>query len=719
MRPLRLPSMAAGSLRTASNSHRNGTAQQEFAPTPQKPRASNQTPRQSQIWPKHASFDLSTHHISKPGLPGGTAPKSFRLPATPNQKKEKKGTDVSTMALKARRGGAIPKQVAKSSHAAPGGGPSTTMVQGASILIILQLLSRLITFVANQLLVRYLTAPLLGLSTQLEVYYLSVLFFARESLRVAIQRQGSISDGGSGVKAPPPPPPEDEAASKETAMEKITAKKTTTTTTPMDPVECQALINLGYVSIALGTVTSLALGCMYLAYANPATRATPYMALSLQVYGLAAMVELLSEPCFVLLQSAMLLRTRAAAESVGACARCLVVFVVAAHAARRGRDVGVMPWALGQLAYGAALVLVYVSSGWRIGARVGYSLLPRRIQQQHTDTSFFLARFYQPTIRLAGSMMAQSLVKHLLTQGDTFLISLLASPAVQGSYALANNYGGLLARLLFQPLEESTRTYFSKLLVKPEKTPSAVREANKSLHTLLRLYLLLSGFVVSIGPFAAPPVLRFIVGRRWDGSGAGDVLAMYCLYVPFLAVNGLTEAFVASVATEAEVHRQSVWMGFFSAMFAGSAYLFMGVLGLGAQGLVYANIVNMFCRILWSLLFIKRYFTRYNDNFSVRKIIPDETIAVSVSTFAGLYQTGIVKDIDKTPITAIIMIGSSGVVLLLLILFMEKDFLLQCVDSLGEPPKEGDKEGSKEVSKNISEDSSKDGAKDSNKSSKK
>ncbi|KAJ4159206.1 uncharacterized protein LMH87_008114 [Akanthomyces muscarius] len=624
------------------------------------------------------------------------------------------------MAQKGRKGGATPKQ-AKSpkgaAAAAAAGGPSTTMVQGASILIILQLISRLITFIANQLLVRYLTAPLLGLSTQLEVYYLSVLFFARESLRVAIQRQGSIGDG---VKAPPPstegdgdaaavPAAPSEKAKAGGGKDKPEAKKGS-----MDPVESQALINLGYLSIALGTVTSLGLGWMYLAYANPSTLETPYMTLSLQVYGLAAMVELLSEPCFVLLQSVMLLRTRAAAESIATCVRCLVVFSTAVNAARRGIEVGVMPWALGQLAYGSALVLVYVSSGWRIGSLVGYSLLPRRIENANPG-AFILARFYRPTIRLAGSMMTQSVVKHMLTQGDTFLISLLASPVVQGSYALANNYGGLLARLLFQPIEESTRSYFSKLLVKPEKTPSAVREASKSLHTLLRLYLLLSGFVVSIGPFAAPPLLRIIVGSRWDGSGAGDVLAIYCLYVPFLAINGLTESFVASVATEAEVHRQSVWMGFFSAMFAGSAYIFMGVLGFGAQGLVYANIVNMFCRIIWSLLFIKRYFTRYNENFSVRKLIPDETIAVSVSTFAGLYQTGIAKEIDETPITAAIMISSSGVVLLILILFMEKDFLVECVDSLGEPPTEEDKEVSKEDSK----ESSKEFAKASKKSSKK
>ncbi|KAL1845230.1 hypothetical protein VTK73DRAFT_835 [Phialemonium thermophilum] len=67
-------------------------------------------------------------------------------------------------------------------------------VRGASLLILLQVASRAVTFVANQLLLRFLTARTLGVSAQLEAYYLTVLFFARESLRVAIQRQAGDAD---------------------------------------------------------------------------------------------------------------------------------------------------------------------------------------------------------------------------------------------------------------------------------------------------------------------------------------------------------------------------------------------------------------------------------------------------------------------------------------------------------------------------------------------
>src|SRR5271155_2596960 len=61
----------------------------------------------------------------------------------------------------------------------------STSAGGATLLIGLQVGSRALTFIVNQILLRYLSPEILGISTQLEVYSISVLFFARESLRVA------------------------------------------------------------------------------------------------------------------------------------------------------------------------------------------------------------------------------------------------------------------------------------------------------------------------------------------------------------------------------------------------------------------------------------------------------------------------------------------------------------------------------------------------------
>ncbi|KAF3071429.1 Oligosaccharide translocation protein RFT1 [Trichoderma lentiforme] len=541
-----------------------------------------------------------------------------------------------------------------------------SVIKGASLLIILQVASRLITFIANQLLLRFLTAPLLALSTQLEVYYLSILFFARESLRVAIQRQGIAGAANT----------EDGAQTDNAAA---VARR-----------EGQAVVNLGYLAVGLGSVVSVTLGWMYLASASATTLQTPWLVESLWLYGIAAMVELLSEPCFVLMHTRLQFGTRATAESVATFLRCIVVFGSAVWASQKGLDIGVLPFALGQLSYGASLLLVYFASGYRLATSTGFSLFPKRLNSSKSVV-FVLSYFYKPTVSLAGSMMAQSFVKHLLTQGDTFLISLFSTPEVQGVYALANNYGSLLARLLFQPVEESSRSYFSRLLSSPSSSnngeassqpSSSIGEAKRNLHTILRLYILLSSIIVSIGPFAAPALLSIVVGSRWAGSGAGQVLGTYCFYIPFMGLNGITEVFVASVATEAQVHRQSFWMGIFSAVFAASAFLLMSVFPLGAQGLVYANSINMLCRIIWSGAFIVSFFKSHGLEFAPTSLFPTTTIVASLSTLGLLRFLNVQDDGEERPFATLIKIAGSAIPLLLLIVFLERKFLLECFQSI-------------------------------------
>nr|UWK20174.1 oligosaccharidyl-lipid flippase [Trichoderma rhododendri] len=540
---------------------------------------------------------------------------------------------------------------------------SPSVMKGASLLIVLQLASRLITFIANQLLLRFLTAPLLGLSTQLEVYYLSILFFARESLRVAIQRQGIAAT----LNTKGDDDDEDEEARR----------------------EGQAVVNLGYLAVGMGSIVSVGLGWMYLASASVATLQTPWLVESLWLYGVAAMVELMSEPCFVLMQTRLQFGTRAAAESIATFLRCIVVFSCAVWASQSSLDIGVLPFALGQLSYGVSLLLVYLFSGYRLASTTGFSLLPKRLISSK-DVVFLFSYFYKPTVSLASSMMAQSVVKHLLTQGDTFLISLFSNPEVQGVYALANNYGSLFARLLFQPVEESSRSYFSRLLSSPSATngqsssqpSSPIKEAKRNLHTILRLYILLSAIIVSIGPFAAPPLLSIVAGRRWTGSGAGQVLGTYCFYIPFMGLNGITESFVASVASETQVHRQSFWMGIFSAIFAASAFLFMRVLPLGAEGLVYANSINMLCRIAWSGSFIADYFKSHGLDFAPASLFPGTTIAVSLSTLGLLRWLNVQDDSQERPFATLVKIAGSAIPLLLFIVFLERKFLLECLQSI-------------------------------------
>ena len=217
----------------------------------------------------------------------------------------------------------------------------------------------------------------------------------------------------------------------------------------------------------------------------------------------------------------------------------------------------------------------------------------------------------------------QNSFKYVLTQGDGLLIAALATLGDQGTYALASNYGGLVARMLFQPIEETSRNLFAKICAPEGKsdkpTKKAVAQARVLLADILKLYSLISVVAISVGPRAAPLLLRVVAGSRWADGDAGRVLATYCYYIPLLAVNGVTEAFVAAVASTKELHAQSVAMGVFFVGFAGAAYVLLHVLQLGAQGLVYSNCVNMALRIVFNVGFIKSYFKQQGEVSSVSK----------------------------------------------------------------------------------------------------
>lgn len=242
-----------------------------------------------------------------------------------------------------------------------------------------------------------------------------------------------------------------------------------------------------------------------------------------------------------------------------------------------------------------------------------------------------MSLFHRPLLSLAMSMSVQSGFKYLLTQGDSLLIATLTSLSEQGAYALASNYGGLLARMLFQPIEEASRNLFAKLCVVTDENAAkkpAVKtskddrisrdiaadislrsDAILTLTRILHVYSLLSLFSTTLGPHLAPLILPFIAGKHWSSTDAGKVLGAYAYYIPLMAINGVTEAFVSAVANKSQLATQSIAMAAISlAGFALPAYLLVNTYGLGAKGIVFANCVNMALRIVFNVRFIRRFF---------------------------------------------------------------------------------------------------------------
>lgn len=453
-------------------------------------------------------------------------------------------------------------------------------------LIVIQVVSRGLTFVGNQALLRYVQPRHLGLAVQLEALSISILYTSRESLRVALQR--------TPVRHP---------------------NKSTSNATARSS---QTSVNVAWLVVVLGLALDVAFTKSYNLTANQELLESQDFLMAFRLYNVATVLELLSEPCFVIIQQHSLFKNRARAETSAAIVKCISSCIGAVVMNMKGMPMSVLPFAIGQVSYGLTLLLIYVWSVREVRASHNFSLLPSKVGN---SPEIIFERFPRPLLALAGAFYGQSVFKWLLTQGDTLVLSVFAGLEAQGIFALASNYGGLASRLLFQPIEESSRTYFGALLTtvqksqvaapkSPRMSPEIVQkraEALEYLSRMLRAYMIVitipcCTLLTQIFPIIIQGLLGS--GSAWKSTQTAGLLSAYSYYIPCLAINGILDAFVTSVATEAELGVQSLMMVGVTMIYLSAAYFGMTVLGYGAVGLVYANILNMLLRIIFSVWFI-------------------------------------------------------------------------------------------------------------------
>lgn len=464
----------------------------------------------------------------------------------------------------------------------------------ALYLIVTQVASRGLTFIGNQLLLQYLSPGHLGLAVQLETLSTSILYTARESLRVALQRRPQPARTRDGS---------------------------------LSSAHLQSCINVAYLVIPLGTLLALVSGSWYFRKVGPEVYQSQDFELAFGLYVLATVLELCSEPFFVVALQFELVGVRARAETTASIARCLAACGTALVMVKQSKSMSVLPYAAGQVCYAVCLLLVYSAAAVQQARTEQFSVTLSKITRVQSHEVYYLSVFSEPLLSLAATFYGQSVFKWLLTQGDVLILSFFADLNDQGIFALASNYGGLASRLLFQPVEESSRTKFGRLLAghtvmktpqgSQKPTDNAVQTNDKAavqalsyLANTLRGYLLLVMIpCISILPHAFPIMIRLLLGprSRWNAPQTTALLTAYSYYIPLLAVNGILDAFVSSVATKTQLAKQSLNMIVVTAIYLAVAYVGMTWLQLGAVSLVYANMLNMILRIVYAIMFIHHW----------------------------------------------------------------------------------------------------------------
>jgi len=242
-------------------------------------------------------------------------------------------------------------------------------------------------------------------------------------------------------------------------------------------------------------------------------------------------------------------------------------------------------------------------------------------EERKLCTGIETVRFDEPTLRLSIFFTLQSILKHILTEGDRIVLSALVGSYDAGVYAMASSYGGIASRLIFQPLEENGRLLFSNhhaSVMEKDRSMSSCIQMIKKLETiycnLIKLALYVGFVFATFGSNYTSVLLRILAGKTWGmNREAVNTLSAFCMYTALLALNGMTEAFVYGVAhTGTEVGSLAMTHAMVGIVFyvtAPSLVLYGG----GTVGLVAANSLCMVIRSLYSLQFAAEYFERKGD----------------------------------------------------------------------------------------------------------
>lgn len=247
---------------------------------------------------------------------------------------------------------------------------ASRFLTGASSLVLLQILTRIVTFLLNQALVRLSTPQIFGTAAiQFELLLTSILFISREGVRLALLRAPDETTKQSGEKV-------EEANDKIESTEQANStrnrkqkKKTDPTTKEEKQVTSPAIStaqdqvlasNIATLPFLAGIPMAIILSIAYATTASEETRRQPYFYISIAAYTLSALLQLASEPMYILAQQELEFTVRMKSEAAGVIFRAAVTVGILAANTGGDHDLGLLAFASGQLAYGILVLAIYL-----------------------------------------------------------------------------------------------------------------------------------------------------------------------------------------------------------------------------------------------------------------------------------------------------------------------------------------------------------------------
>jgi len=354
----------------------------------------------------------------------------------------------------------------------------------------------------------------------------------------------------------------------------------------------QSLINLSWVAVPVAFIFALFFSTWMFLY--PPSEMTHTRQLSYHnsiLYTIFAIViASITEPVFIIAQSELRIKLRANIEIISVFGKCLSMLYLCIYSKQH-----LEAFAISNLIY--TLIACGCYWGYFIGV-VGRAPLPKRAVAIDNNMKSTVAVFWR-----------QSLQKWLLENGEKVVLAFMGNATQQGVYVIVERLGSIVVRLVLQPVEEMTITTLGKL--------------RGQRHIFRNWFLLLTFVGLTFACYASAYVhllLHVLYGNAISNTtSAPFALSWYCVYVLFMAVNGMLEAFVQATASLVDISHYNRWMLLFTLIYMCAVLCLLPL--FGAAGLIMANILKMLCRIVVCSL----YYTR---DMSLPSLLPDVRVLV-------------------------------------------------------------------------------------------
>eukprot|EP01083_Nonionella_stella_P064359 167642_1 len=307
---------------------------------------------------------------------------------------------------------------------------------------------------------------------------------------------------------------------------------------------------------------------------------------------ISGLIEMFAEPFILIANIRVWSRTISAIEAIGLFLKCIFTFIAITVLNQTNY---LLSFAIAQVCASSIVLVLWIAMFTRI-------TIHKQNKKHDNVTGFMTYSDLFPTFPTTNSALTsssvmfffQQFIKFLLTEGEKIvIISLNIDKDSQGVYALVSNLGSLVARYVFAQIEKTANTEFSKLDVAKDGTVII-----DILSNVLKMVFILALICVCFSPNYSFMTLDVLYGEKWSKTDAPNALALYCWYLLFMSVNGVTEAFVQS-------YTPNKWYQMFLVMVTVIYWIAVAVLmDQGVNGLIYANCLNMVLRIVYNCCFI-------------------------------------------------------------------------------------------------------------------